>query len=81
MVFDPIAELAALHQQTRSIRKKIYRCSRLDRHASELLTLRRNGASAAELQRWLRARRVKVAHSTVARWLARSLSQHDHDRA
>lgn len=29
------------------------------------------GASVAELQRWLRERRIKVAHSTVARWLAR----------
>ena len=27
--------------------------------------------STAELQRWLRERRIKVVHSTVARWLAK----------
>jgi arginine repressor len=29
------------------------------------------GASTAELQRWLRKNRIKVVHSTVARWLAK----------
>jgi arginine repressor len=31
--------------------------------------LRREGCSIAELQRWLRKKRIKVVHSTVARWL------------
>ena len=37
--------------------------------AAALLLLHRGGASVAELQRWLRARRIRVVHSTVARWI------------
>ena len=77
MVFDPLTELATLRQQTATIRKRNFVRSRLDRHAGELLALHRAGASTAELQRWLRERRIKVVHSTVARWLA----QHDHKAA
>ena len=77
MSFDPLTELAALRQQTATIRNRRYAPSRLDRHAGELLALHRAGASTAELQRWLRERRIKVVHSTVARWLAK----HDHKAA
>lgn len=77
MVFDPLTELATLRQQTATIRKRNFVRSRLDRHAGELLALHRAGASTAELQRWLRERRIKVVHSTVARWLAK----HDHKAA
>ena len=77
MSFDPLTELAALRQQTATIRKRRYAPSRLDRHAGGLLALHRAGASTAELQRWLRERRIKVVHSTVARWLAK----HDHKAA
>jgi predicted site-specific integrase-resolvase len=44
---------------------------RLDRHRAELLAMHLGGASTAELQRWLRKNRIKVVHSTVARWLAK----------
>lgn len=71
MDFDPQAELATLRAQTKTIRKRRYSRSRLDKYAGELLTLHRDGASIAELQRWLRVRRIKVVHSTVARWLAK----------
>lgn len=71
MDFDPLTELANLRQQTALIRKKIYAPSRLDRHRAELLALHRAGASTAELQRWLQAHRIRVVHSTVARWLAK----------
>ena len=71
MVFDPLTELATLRQQTATIRKRNFVRSRLDRHAGELLALHRAGASTAELQRWLRERRIKVVHSAVARWLAK----------
>ena len=77
MVFDPLTELATLRQQTATIRKRNFVRSRLDRHAGELLALHRAGASTAELQRWLRERRIKVVHSTVARWLAK----HDKPKA
>ena len=46
------------------------RRSKLDRHAAELLALRRAGASIAQLTRWLRLERdTAVAATTVGRWL------------
>ena len=71
--FDATAQAAALRTQTRALHKRQYRRrqSRLDVYTSELLALHAAGASVAELQRWLRERRIKVVHSTVARWLAR----------
>jgi hypothetical protein len=70
-VFDEKAETERLKQQTRIIRKKTYkrRKSRLDRYKGELLALQKEGCTTAELQRWLREKRIKVVHSTVARWL------------
>ena len=45
------------------------RRSKLDRHAAELLALRRAGASIAQLARWLRFERdAVVAATTVGRW-------------
>ncbi|MFQ1780894.1 hypothetical protein ACK37A_19745 [Aeromonas veronii] len=70
-MFDPLSELASLRQQTALIRKTRYTSSRLDRHRAELLALHQAGASTAELQRWLRANRIRVVHSTVARWLTK----------
>ena len=53
------------------------RRSKLDRHAAELLALRRAGATVAQLTRWLRLERgVAAAATTVARWLDRAI---DHD--
>ncbi|MBA0190109.1 hypothetical protein [Pectobacterium odoriferum] len=69
--FSVSQELAALQEETRLIRKPRYRKSRLDRYTGELLQLHQAGASAAELQRWLRAKRIRVVLSTVTRWLAR----------
>jgi hypothetical protein len=69
--FDAGIELAALRARTRLCRKARYRKSQLDRHAGALLALRRHGASAVELHRWLKTQRIDVAHSTVTRWLAR----------
>ncbi|MCY1422248.1 hypothetical protein D9M71_379240 [compost metagenome] len=69
--FDPQAEAARLRATTRMRRKTTYRRSRLDRYAGELLALHRAGATIAELQRWLGERRVRVVHTTVARWLSR----------
>lgn len=70
--FDACRELTTLREQTRTIRKTRYRKSRLDRHSGELLQLHREGASAAELQRWLREKRIRVVLSTVTRWLAKN---------
>ena len=69
--FDAAAEAAFLRAQTRARRRPRYRRSRLDRYKGELLALRDKGCTTAELQRWLLARRVRVQHATVARWLRR----------
>jgi hypothetical protein len=70
--FDPELEVKKLKKQTSTIRKTRYSQSRLDRYKGELLALNREGATCAELQRFLRAKRIKVVHSTVARWLAKN---------
>ena len=50
--------------------RRTKRRSKLDRHAAELLALRRAGATLAQLTRWLRWERVTVvAATTVGRWL------------
>ncbi len=70
--FDVQRDLSALKDQTQSMRKRAYsaRKSRLDKYTHQLLELYHAGATAAELQRWLRTnKRIKVAHSTVLRWL------------
>lgn len=69
--FDPHAEAVRLRAITTARRKTTFRQSRLDRYTGELLQLRQAGATIAELQRWLRERRVAVVHATVARWLNR----------
>ena len=69
MPFNANTELEALRRQTGEIRRRRYTRSRLDRYRGELLLLHRGGASVAELQRWLRARRIRVVHTTVARWI------------
>ena len=74
-MFDTDTELDLLRRQTSEIRKKKFSRSRLDRYRAELLLLHRGGASVAELQRWLRAHRILVVHSTVARWIAKNSSE------
>ena len=70
-MFDAQKEAAELKRQTQVIRKRNYkkRISRLDQYKGELLALKNEGSSIAELQRWLRKKRIKVVHSTVLRWL------------
>lgn len=69
--FDAAAEAARLKADTRARRRRRRTGSRLDRHMHELLALYDAGATIAELQRWLDARRVCVHQTTVGRWLRR----------
>ena len=69
--FDAAAEVAHLKADTRARRRLRRTSSRLDRHTHELLALHDAGATVAELQRWLAARRVRVHQTTVGRWLRR----------
>lgn len=72
---DARRAVAALKAQTRLRRKqtRLSGRSRLDRYKGDLILLKRQGATIAELQRWLREHRIKVVHSTVARWLQKHL--------
>ena len=72
--FDAAAEAAALREQTRARRRSRLAVSRLDRYTLELLALHDAGSTPAELRRWLADRRVRVHHSTVARWLRRRMA-------
>lgn len=69
--FDAAAEVAHLQADTRARRRLRRAPSRLDRHTHELLALYDAGATVAELQRWLAARRMRVHQTTVGRWLRR----------
>ena len=69
--FDAAAEAVRLKADTRARRRRRRTSSRLDRHTHELLALYDAGATVAELQRWLEARRVRVHQTTVGRWLSR----------
>lgn len=82
--FDPHAELQRVHELKRLSRVRPYARGRsqLDPHTAELLALHENGASPADLQSWLKMppRRIRVAHSTVTRWLHRTLAKRAEDR-
>ena len=69
--FDAFAEAARLKADTRARRRRRRASSRLDRYKHELLALYDGGATIAELQRWLEARRVRVHQTTIGRWLRR----------
>ena len=69
--FDAAAEAARLKADTRARRRRRRVSTRLDRHTHELPALHDAGATIAELQLWLEARRVRVHQTTVGRWLRR----------
>lgn len=70
--FDPTTEVVMLKHQTKSIRQPRFSRSRLDRFGGELISMLSAGATVAELQRWLRAKRIKVQYSTVYRWVKKN---------
>ncbi|WP_235859707.1 hypothetical protein [Photobacterium aquimaris] len=49
--FNAIAAVERLKKETKELRKKRYRRSRLDRYKAELIALKQEGASNAECQR------------------------------
>lgn len=82
--FDPAAELQRVQELKKLGRIRPYSQGRsqLDPYTAELLALHDSGARPADLQAWLKMppRRIKVAHSTVARWLQRTLDKRTSDR-
>lgn len=69
--FDAAKEVAQLKAHKKVIRKRVYRRSRLDKFHGELVALRNNGASATDLQRWLKQKNIHVTLTTVTRWLSK----------
>lgn len=67
--FDVETELAKLKAETRELRQKRFKNSRLNAYRGELVTMHEEGATVAELQRWLKAKRISVVWTTVKRWL------------
>lgn len=83
--FDPANELQRVRSMKQLGRRRPYAQGRsqLDPYTAELLALYDNGARPADLQAWLKMppRRLSVAHSTVSRWLRRTLDRRDADRS
>jgi len=69
--FDAQAEVARIRSRRAVARRKHYRKSRLDRYRSELVAMRRAGASCADLAEWLRIRRCRIHRSSIDRYLKR----------
>jgi len=67
--FDVQGELARLQKRTKLVRKKRFRHSQLDQYHGELMSLKKAGASATQLQQWLREKSIRVHLTTVTRWL------------
>jgi hypothetical protein len=82
--FNADAELQQLRDLKRLRQRRQYwrGRSQLDRYTAELLALHDQGATPADLRAWLAMppRRLSVHHSTVARWLRRTLAQRQADR-
>ena len=72
--FDVEAEVAHLKAQTKMIRKRNYsrRISKLDKYKGEIINMYRVGASGAEVQRWLKKKRISCALTTVLRYIQKN---------
>lgn len=72
--FDAAKEVERLKAQTKAIRKRNYskRKSLLDTYDTEIKKLLNNGATPAEILRWLKGVEVNIAQSTLSRWLSRN---------
>jgi len=67
---DEANEIKAISEK---LRPKGYRKSRLDKYKKQLLDLHeKHELTPKELQMWLRGKRIKVAHTTVTRWLKKN---------
>lgn len=68
--FDAIKEVQWIRGRRAEARRKLYHKSRLDRYRTELVALRRAGASCADLVEWLRVNhRLKIHRSSIDRYL------------
>jgi len=72
-VFDAKVEANKARQLTKIRRIPRFYKSGLDKYASEIIELHIEGCSVAEIHRWLLGeKKIKVAWSTVYRWLKKN---------
>jgi IS30 family transposase len=70
--FNAPNELAEIRNQRVARRRKTYQHSRLIKLRTEIVSLRKSGASFREIALWLRqTKRIKMAHTSVMRYLAK----------
>jgi IS30 family transposase len=70
--FNAPDTLQILRRRKKIRQRKSYSQSRLMKLRSELVKLRKMGASYREISDWLRQdKRIKIAHTTVMRYLAK----------
>ena len=68
--FDAQAEVKRIRALRAEARRKLFRKSRLERYRSELVAMKRIGASCADLAVWLRVtHRCKIHRSSIDRYL------------
>lgn len=64
-------EFRTIKNQTKIIRKKRFYKSKLDKYHDPILKLYQEGATKAEIQRWLKSKKTTVVWTTIHRWLQR----------
>lgn len=69
--FCATTELDSIKHLRQTSRRRRYRRLRLLKYRAELVELRIAGATLADLRLWLRRQRVRVAASTISRFLKR----------
>ena len=69
--FDVTKEIERTLEKLKKTKQKNYKrsTSRLNRYQSQLVAMRRAGATMAILQEWLKSHHCKVAQSTIWRFL------------
>lgn len=67
-MFNVQEEISELKIQKQTIRKRRFYTSQLDKYTDEIKSLKSAGATYADIRRWLRDKKVRVAWSTIQRW-------------
>lgn len=67
--FDAQEELLQVREERKALRRR--RRSRLTRFESQLLAMRKQGATYGDLRHWLRNHHVKADETTISRFLRR----------
>jgi hypothetical protein len=68
--FDAQTEVKRIRALRAEARRKLFRKSRLERYRSELVAMKRIGASCADLAEWLRVtHRCRIHRSSIDRYL------------